>query len=145
MPKCNSMSALRAALQREMLAAMEETVDKSFQDIHTNVDNFYNSGGGGQVVECSVTQTKKRKRNGYKRTGQLAESPQIDGISGGGDTVTGQLSLDTGYVYNPSGRDTETIYGYGENNGLLGQGGFWEKSLEDIEENKNEAFGKRFK
>ena len=128
MPKCNSMSALRAALQREMLAAMEETVDKSFQDIHTNVDNFYNSAEGR-----------------YKRTGQLAESPQIDGISGGGDTVTGQLSLDTGYVYNPSGRDTETIYGYGENNGLLGEGGFWEKSLEDIEENKNEAFGKRFK
>ena len=128
MPKCNSMSALRAAIQKEMLAAMEETVDKSFQDIHTNVDNFYNSGGGR-----------------YKRTGQLAESPQIDGISGGGDTVTGQLSLDTGYVYNPSGRDTETIYGYGENNGLLGEGGFWEKSLEDIEENKNEAFGKRFK
>jgi len=122
------MSALRAALQREMLAAMEETVDKSFQDIHTNVDNFYNSAEGR-----------------YKRTGQLAESPQIDGISGGGDTVTGQLSLDTGYVYNPSGRDTETIYGYGENNGLLGEGGFWEKSLEDIEENKNEAFGKRFK
>ena len=123
-----SMSALKEAMLKEMLAAMEETVDKSFQDIHKNVDHFYSKGRGR-----------------YKRTGQLAESPQIDGISGGGDSVTGQLSLDTGYVYNPSGRDTETIYGWAEQGGLLGNCQFWQKSMDDIENNIEESFGKRFK
>ena len=56
----------------------------------------------------------------------------------------GEVSLDTGYRYNPSGRDTQTIYNYAENNGLLGNGGFWKKTEEDIEKNIDESFGKRF-
>ena len=121
-----SWGALKAAIQKEMYSATEETVDMSFQDLHTNVDSFYVNEGN------------------YKRTGQLAESPQIDEFSCSGDSATAQLSLDTSYTYNPSGRDTDTIYNYAENNGLLGKGGFWEKTEEDIQHNLDESFGKSF-
>lgn len=122
----NSWGALKKALQNEVRAALEETIDKSYQDAKQNVDNFYNSSEGR-----------------YKRTGQLAESVQQE-ISGGGDSLCGTISLDTSYVYNPSGRDTQTIYGYAEDGGLLGNGGFWEKTKSDVQKNIEESFGKRF-
>ena len=53
-----SWSALKAAVQKEMKSAMEETVDKSLQDAQENVMDFYNSPEGA-----------------YKRTGQLGNSP----------------------------------------------------------------------
>ena len=111
-----------------MEAAVAETVDESFKDLHENVDSFYNS-----------------PEVGYPRIGQLAESPQHDGIHSGGDTVTGGISLDTGYRYDPSGRETQTIYNYAEDGVLIGNGGFWAKTKEDFERKMKSAFGKRFK
>lgn len=122
----NNWNALKKAIQEEMRKAMEETIDKSFQDLHENVDYFYTVPEGR-----------------YHRTGQLAESPEHE-VYGSGDAVTGELRLDTSYVYNPSGRDTETIYGYAENDELIGRGGFWRQTEYDIEKNVKEAFGKRF-
>lgn len=122
----NSWSALKVALQQEVRSAMEETVDNSFIDAHTNVDQYYNSTPGR-----------------YTRTGQLAESPEAS-LSGNGDNYHGEISLDTGFRYNPSGRDTMTIYDYAESGGLRGNGGFWEKTKQDVEKNIQESFGKRF-
>lgn len=122
----NSWSALKVALQQEVRSAMEETVDNSFIDAHTNVDQYYNSTPGR-----------------YTRTGQLAESPEAS-LSGNGDNYHGEISLDTGFRYNPSGRDTMTIYEYAESGGLRGNGGFWEKTKQDVEKNIQESFGKRF-
>ena len=122
----NSFNALKKEIQKEVQAAMTEVVDKSFQDAHRNVDQFYISPEGR-----------------YNRTGQLAESLEMS-LSGGGDSYHGEISLDTGFRYNPSGRDTQTIYGYAEDGGLLGQGGFWQQTEQDVEKNINEAFGKRF-
>lgn len=119
-------NSLKKAIQVEMRDAMEEVVDKSFQNLHENVDYFYSSPEGK-----------------YKRTGQLAESLEQE-IYGGGDNITGELRLDTSYTYVPSGRDTETIYGYAEDDGLLGHGGFWRETEYEIQENINESFGKRF-
>ena len=115
---------------------MEETVDKSFQDLHENVDYFYDSPGNPTSVASPPP--------GYDRMEQLAESPEHE-VWGGGNIVNGKLSLDTSYKYNPSGRDTETIYGWAESGGLLGNGGFWEKTMEQIQKNVQGAFGKRFK
>ena len=123
----NSWSALKKELQKEIKSAMEETIDNSFIDAHINVDQFYNSSEGG-----------------YHRTGQLAESPMAR-LSGGGDSYHGEISLDTDYRYNPSGRDTMTIYNYAESGGLIGNGGFWGKTEQDVEKNLDEAFEKRFK
>ena len=122
----NSWSALKAAVQKEVRDAMTEVADKSLQDVHQNVDSFYTFGGGQ-----------------YQRTGQLAESPEVR-LSGGGDNYNVEISLDTGFRYNPSARDTITIYNYAEKGGLLGQGGFWAKTEQDVEKNISEAFGKRF-
>lgn len=124
--KVNSFAELERKCQAKMRKAMEETVNKSFKDLHENVDNFYNSPEGV-----------------YKRTGQLAESPEYE-LSGGGNVIHGELRLDTSYKYHPGGRDTETIYGYAENGGLLGNGGFWAKTKDDIQRNIDESFGKEF-
>ena len=120
-----SWGALKAALQQELTAAMTETIDKSFQDAQKNVNEFYASSGGR-----------------YQRTGQLGNSPEAET---GGDSVTGIVRLNTGVYYNPAGRDTQTIFGYAENGGLLGNGGFWSRTEEDIQKDIQESFGKRFK
>lgn len=121
-----SLDALKAAIQKEIKDAMTEVADQSLLNVHQNVDSFYAFGGGQ-----------------YQRTGQLAESPEVR-LSGGGDNYNLQISLDTGFRYNPSGRDTMTIYNYAESGGLCGNGGFWAKTKDDVEKNINVAFGKRF-
>ena len=118
MKTVNSISALKSQIMKQMQSAVTETVDESFKDMHANVDSFYNSPEGG-----------------YSRTVQLAESPQHDVNHSGGDTVTGGIRLDTGYRYDPSGRDIQTIYNYAEDGGLVGNGGFWAKMKEDFEHN----------
>lgn len=121
-----SWSALKAAVQKEMQSAMKETVDKSLLDAQDNVMEFYNSPEGA-----------------YKRTGQLGNAPEGE-VLGSTNSVSGEIRLDTSYTYNPSGRDTKTIYGYAESGGLLGNGGFWEQTKEDVGKNIKDIFGKRF-
>lgn len=121
------MSALKAALQKEMYSAVQEATEQSFQDLQTNVELFYDSPEGI-----------------YRRTGQLRDSPQLDGIDFNGDNAVSQISINTGTQYDPSGRDTATIYEYAEDGGLLGNGGFWQRTEEQIEKNIDGAFGKHF-
>lgn len=84
-----SWSALKVAVQKEMQSAMKETVDKSLLDAEDNVMEFYNSPEGA-----------------YKRTGQLGNSPEGE-VLGSANSVSGEIRLDTSYIYNPSGRDTK--------------------------------------
>ena len=121
------MASLKAALQKEMFSAIQEVTEKSYEDLKDNVSHFYDSPEGR-----------------YHRTNQLKDSSQLDGIDYNGDSAIGQISINTGTQYNPAGRDTETIYGYGENGGLLGNGGFWQRTEEDIEKNIKISFGKNF-
>ena len=130
-----SFAELEKVCQAKMRKAMNETIDKSFQDLHKNVDHFYDSPGNPTSVASPPP--------GYDRTGQLAESPEYK-LSGGGNYMYGELRLDTSYRYNPSGRDTNTIYGWAENGGLLGNGGFWENTKDDVQRNIDVAFGKEF-
>lgn len=123
------MSALKNAIRKEMYSALDETVNKSYEDLQENVDHFYDAPEGH-----------------YHRTGQLRDSPQLDGINFNGDSAMGQISINTGTQYDPSGRDTETIYGYAEDNELCGNGFFWQKTTEeDIERNIQDSFRKIFK
>ena len=123
-----NMSFLKKALQNEMNSALEETVENSYMNLKDNVEFFYNSPEGV-----------------YKRTGQLKASPQFDGIKFNGDSAIGQISINTSTQYNPAGRDTETIYGYAEADGLIGNGWFWRETTENIPRILQESFGKRFK
>lgn len=123
-----SWSALKSALQKEMYDALDEATEKSLDDLQENVNYFYTAPEGQ-----------------YKRTGQLKSSPQIDAINHNGDTAISQISINTSTQYYPAGRDTETIYGYAEDDGLLGYGGFWRETLIEIEENVKKSFSKRFR
>lgn len=122
-----SWNALKSALQKEMYAALDEATENSFGDLKENVAHFYDAPEGT-----------------YKRTGQLMASPQLDGINHNGDSAVSQISINTGTQYDPAGRDTETIYGYAEDGGLLGYGGFWEKTNHEIRRNITDSFSKRF-
>lgn len=111
-----------------MYHAVQDATEQSFQDLKSNVENFYDAPEGR-----------------YKRTGQLRDSPQLDGIDFNDDVAVGQISINTSTQYDPSSRDTETIYGYAEAGGLLGNGGFFERTEENIENNIKTSFGKYFK
>lgn len=111
-----------------MYSATQEATEQSFQDLQDNVRQFY-----------SVPEGR------YHRTKQLMNSPQLKEISFSGDTASGEIEIDTNSPsYNPAGRDTATIYGYAEDGGLLGNGGFWQRTEEKIEKNTQDAFGKHF-
>lgn len=131
----NNLASLERAIQQEFHAAFTEAVDESFDDLRENVEFFYAKPGNPKPGNPPP---------GYDRTGQLKDSPQLDTVDIYGNSANAQLSINTGTQYDPAGRDTETIYGYAEDGGLLGHGGFWERTLEDIEDNINEAFLKRF-
>lgn len=121
------MAALKAAIQKKMYSALKDVVEDSYLDLKENVNHFYDAPEGR-----------------YKRTNQLRDSPQLDGVNFNGDSAIGQISINTGTQYDPSGRDTKTIYGYAENNGLIGNGGFFKKTEDDIERNINRVFGEYF-
>lgn len=122
------MASLKAALQKEMYASVREATEQSFQDLRQEVSHFYDSAEGV-----------------YQRTGQLRDSPQLDGINFNGDNAVSQFSINTGTQYPIAGRDTATIYEYAEDGGLLGNGGFWQRTEEKIKDNIEDAFSKHFK
>jgi hypothetical protein len=124
------MASLKAALQKEMYASVREATEMSYEDLKSNVEHFYDSGAEGR----------------YHRTGQLRNSPQLKEISFSGDTATGEIEIDTNSPsYNPSGRSVEEIYSYAEEDGLIGMGGFWQRTEEKIKDNIEDAFSKHFK
>lgn len=122
-----SMEALKAAMLKEVSAAVETTTDKSFELLQRNVDAFYNSPEGI-----------------YKRTGQLQASPQNYGTTITGNGAVGQIGISTGTQYWPAGRDTEWIYQVAEDGGLLGQGGFWKNTEAKVQNILDSEIQKRF-
>lgn len=126
--KFTNFSALKDALRKEMYNAVQESTEKSYEDLCENVNHFYDSEEGG-----------------YKRTYQLMNAPQAKEISCSGDTAMGEIRIDTDSPnYDPAGRSVQTIYNYGNEGGLLGNPGFWQKTEEDIPKNIEKSFGKHF-
>ena len=87
-----SWGALQAALEQEVSGATEEVIHNSLMELHRNVDHFYSSEEGR-----------------YHRTGRLQASPESS-FQGGGTVSAGEIRLNTGYTYVPSGVSTPTIY-----------------------------------
>lgn len=121
-----SWGALEQALQKEVADATREVIDNSMEDLHRNVGRFYGAAGGR-----------------YMRTGTLRSSPECS-FMGGGAVPSGEIRLNTGYTYVPSGRDTKTIYNFAESGGLLGNGGFWADTMDAVPRHIQTAFGSRF-
>lgn len=135
MTQFTSWSALEKAAKRKMQDAMKATVEESYQDAKVNVAAFYTLPGNPTSIANPPP--------GYDRTGRLGKSPERE-FSLGGSSASGEIKLNTDYTYKPSGRDTTTIYNYAEQDGLLGLGGFWEETKQDVKKNINQEFGKRF-
>lgn len=123
-----SWSAIEYEMISALIDAITEATTKSFEELSENVNTFYSVSEGD-----------------YHRTGQLKASPQLDFISSGGTSAIGQISINTGTQYVPAGRDTETIYHYAEDDGLIGTGGFWARTEAKIQSNLDSAVSKRFK
>ena len=122
------MESLCQAIRKEMYAATKEATEKSYEDLQLNTKNFYSIPEGR-----------------YHRTKHLMNSPRLKEINFDGDTATGKIEIDTNSPrYDPAGRDTETIYGYAEADGLIGNGGFWQRTEDKIDKNIADSFGKRF-
>lgn len=110
-----SLEALKAAILKEVRSAVDDAAQKSKNMLQKNVDEFYSVPGGR-----------------YHRIGMLQAAPQLDTVY---ETINGamaQISINTGTQYDPAGRDTEIIYGYAEDDGLIGRGGFWERSIAEV-------------
>ena len=122
-----SWGALESALQKEVSDATEEVIDNSIDALFKNVDMFYSSEEGRYISQ-----------------GHLAASPESE-FHGGGSVSSGEIRLNTGYTYVPSGRSTQQIYNYAEDNGLLGHGGFWNRTMTAIPGYIQKSFGSRFR
>ena len=110
-----SLEALKAAILKEVRSAVDDAAQKSKNVLQKNVDEFY-----------SVPEGK------YHRIGMLQAAPQLDTVYETKNGAMAQISINTGTQYDPAGRDTETIYGYAEDGGLIGRGGFWERSTAEV-------------
>ena len=122
----SSWGALKEALQEELAAATAEAIDLIYEDAKENIKDFYSAPGGR-----------------YHRTGQLGNSPMCSCVASG-DSASGAVWLNTGFSYYPSGRSTQTIFNYAESGGLLGNGGFWAKTVGNADNNINTAFSNHF-
>lgn len=123
MSSFNSWSAIEQALKGKATEALQEVITDSLKDLHMNVHNFYSSPEGR-----------------YQRQGHLSAAPEAFMI----DDLSGEVRLNTDYTYIPSGRSTSQIYEYAENGGLLGRGGFWKNTMDDIPRHIHKSFSKRF-
>lgn len=122
--------ALEAEIRAKMMDAMEETKSKSYFDGQKHLDEFY--GQGNPVM--------------YERTGTLDGSIRSEGVNASGNSVSADIYLDEGISYSTGTYDGATVISeanYG-GSGILGKSGFWDRTEDDIRENLDEAFGKRF-
>ena len=129
-----SLDSLKSAILKEVRSAVDAAVHQFVQwkiihglrHFQKNVDEFYTIPEGR-----------------YHRIGMLQAAPQLDTVFETKNGAMAQISINTGTQYDPAGRDTETIYGYAEADGLIGKGGFWERSKEEIPEILEEEIEKR--
>lgn len=123
-----SLDSLKKAILKEIHSAVADAAQESKNVLQNNVDEFYTVPEGR-----------------YHRIGMLQAAPQLDIVFETTNGAMAQVSINTGTQYDPAGRDTETIYGYAEDDGLIGKGHFWERSKEEVPKILKEEIEKRLK
>lgn len=114
-----TLDQIKADVARKMKAKMDATNREAEAIMYQEVGSYY---AGGFPIQ-------------YIRTGTLATTPKVTGVSGGGLSVSTTAYLDTGISYytgcHPSG---ETVIGWTENGGggTVGNHGYWARSKEQI-------------
>lgn len=110
-----SISALKAAIRKKAQQAIGEISQKGYEAAQNNVDGFYT---GTPVY--------------YKRTGKLGDSPRTTGVQGKGSHVSTEIYLDDNYSYSTGTWTTEQVMEAAENGHLVGSGGFWQKTVDEM-------------
>lgn len=126
-----SASALKAAVRKKAQQAVTEIGNKGLEAASNNVQWFY-AGGHPEY---------------YQRTGAMGDSPHSE-TSGGGSSYLAKIYLDTSYEYDTGNWDTEKIFRVAEAGGLVGNGGFWTNTVDQVPDiietaMKNEGFTKK--
>lgn len=121
----SSVTAIKNAIRKKTRQAMQEVSNKGRESAEKNVNGFY-------VGEPII----------YKRTGKLRESPETNGVSGGGSSVQTEIYLNDDYSYNTGTWSTPQVMDaaeYGTGN-LVGQPGFWKNTKAEIPDIIDSAF-----
>lgn len=123
-------SSLKAGLQRELRAAMEDALDLSLDALKTEVEVFY-AGGHPE----------------YVRTFAFEHSPERTEIFGKGDSLAGEVWMNGNYIYDtgsfPSGVQ---VFLWAENHdaGIVGTPNTWERAETQIKWMVDSAFAGHF-
>ena len=76
-------NSLKAGLQKELRAAMEDALDLSKEAVYTETQVFYTGG----------------EPNSYVRTGAFGESAERTEVQGSGDSLAGEVWMNGNYTY----------------------------------------------
>lgn len=94
MPTITSMAQLETELRNEMVKAMNETMVRSLADMREQTMDFYSIG----------------RPTIYHRTGQLGNSPRVEGVSVGGNSASFKAYLQMGSYTVPNPAFTRRGY-----------------------------------
>ncbi|MDD3361550.1 MAG: hypothetical protein PHW34_07755 [Hespellia sp.] len=124
----NNMSSLVASVKRDISKAVNLIDVKGEAALHENTWAYYTS-----------------QPDKYIRTGALGNTPRSSGVTSSGNTWELELYLDDSYRYSTGTWDMKTVLDAANNGALVGSGGFWEQSKEDIERIVNETLSQFFR
>lgn len=123
-------NSLKAGIRREFKEAMKDAMELSLNALKMETSDFYVG-----VPEI------------YVRTGAFGDSPKKTNVSGGSDSLYGEVYMDGDYTYStgshPSGY---TVFNWAEEGaaGIIGRTGTWERAEKQIEQAVNAAFASHF-
>lgn len=132
MARYSTFEALLASIQREMMAAMKNSEQRSHMKALENADEFYSQGDPIR----------------YERTGKYGDAPDSTGVMGSGNHLQADIFMnESGHGYTTGTFSAQQVWEAAENHtaGVLGKSGRWAQTESDIEQIVNEEFGKRFR
>jgi len=130
MASYTSVEAIEAAILKEVQAACEEAVEKSYNKLNEELHGFYSQGS--PVL--------------YQRTGMLGSAARRTGVSCSRSGAFGEIYIDQGIGYSTGTFSGSQVIDASETNsyGVLGRGGFWNRTEAMIPQFLNSALANRF-
>lgn len=125
------VSSLLAAVNKEMMQAMNEIDKNGLKIAKKNAKDFYSQG----------------KPKVYDRTGTYGDAPNSTGVQGGGNHLSTEIYMEeSGHGYRSGSFSAREVWEAAENHtsGVLGKPGRWAQTEEEVEKLVNEIFAKHF-
>lgn len=125
------VSSLLAAVNKEMMQAMNEIDKNGLKIAKKNAKDFYTQG----------------KPKVYDRTGTYGDAPNSTGVQGGGNHWSTEIYMEeSGHGYRTGSFSAREVWEAAENHtsGVLGKPGRWSQTEEEVEKLANEIFAKHF-